>query len=206
MQSVDIGLEAPGFGQIFAGSRGSKLGKPKLIVYWLARLFIIHADNVQDVLPGRALISDRFKERLVVFKIKRLHDAAQQTLAAEVLQLRVEVSRISGRTVDDNRSILAPAHRRIVFEIDLDARVRREDIRLTDLINRYQRRNHQSDADDQPKMLAHRTQVFFEVVLFSAFGIPISLIAVVISVAVRRQPIRIVNVREFDERVLIFHW
>ena len=94
-----------------------------------------------------------------MFKVERLHHAAQQTLAAEVLQLRVEVSRISGGTVDDNRSILAPAHRRIVFEIDLDARVRREDIRLTDLINRYQRRNHQSDADDQPKMLVNRAPV-----------------------------------------------
>src|SRR2546429_1973251 len=49
LQSVDIGLEAPGFGQIFAGSRGRKLSKPKLIIYWLARLFIIPSDDVQDV-------------------------------------------------------------------------------------------------------------------------------------------------------------
>src|SRR5436190_23895328 len=144
-----------------------------------------------------------------MLQIEALDHSSQQSLAAQILQLRVEICRVIGRTVDYDRTVLATTAGRIVFQINLDARISRENVRLPYLINGGEGRNYQGQTDNQPQVFAYGPQILFEVIFIGAFGIPVTLIvAVPVPVAV---PVAVSHsacwqgisiVRHLDESVL----
>ena len=97
-----------------------------------------------------------------MFKVKRFRDAPQEARAAQNLELRVEIGRVVDGVINDRTFLRDATEGRIVFQINLHARLCFINIRFARHVNRRQHGDEQGHANNQPDALTHRAPVILK--------------------------------------------